>query len=508
MVQIRLVILALAAASQSYTAINATTQWYIRNGGAATNGGGFDATLGGTNRANQDACQVTIDNAAITATVNASTITFTGGYTATAADVGNVVNIFTSTGGTPPVMTRYVITAQGGTTWTTDIDTTAVTATITSACMGGSFADLGDWVLPNGRANGVSSTGTWKVWVKGGSTYTTTSSATWTMDAPVTGTPQVTIEGYTTTTGDGGRFTLTSSTNSVGLLTDLTGSTNWAIVNANLTHTAATRGICIQPNDSGDSITVKNVVMDGCSYGINADNVGARYPASGIYVLSSEIKNCTSDCILMYATTAQVHNLALVDSWVHDAVGVGVAFSTQTPVLRCYRSVVSDNGSHGISWNAAASTTSLSLVEIDGCNFYSNVGDGFRAAVGSIAAVGPAAYSIRCAIAYGNGGYGFNITASTLLSSTFLQFGYNAYGTNTSGNLNNITAGTGDVTLTADPFVSATNFALNATAGGGAALKGACSNTLPFTATNNRDIGADQTSGGSGGAMRATGSIH
>jgi hypothetical protein len=67
----------------------------------------------------------------------------------------------------------------------------------------------------------------------------------------------------------------------------------------------------------------------------------------------------------------------------------------------------------------------------------------------------------------------------------------NAFGNNGS---NGWAGSQGDVTLTADPFVSGStgNFALNATSGGGAALKAA---GLPA----NIDIGATQSSTGGGG---------
>jgi hypothetical protein len=492
----RVLLALLFCAAHGQAAINATTQWYIRNGGAATGGGGFDATLGGKNYANQDACQVTIDNAAITATIDGSTITFTGAtYTPTIADRGNIVNVITTTGGTPPTLTRYSITSHTATTWTIDIASGAVAATITSACMGGAFAKLSQWVLPNGRANGVSSTGTWIVWVKGGTTYTATSSNDWKMDAPVTGTPQITIKGYTTTPGDDGRFTLTSSTNSVDLISDLTGSTTWAVVNANLTHTAATRGICMVVLDSNDVMTIRNVTMDGCLNGINADNAGAHYPALGVHIIDSEIKNCTSDCVKVYSATTGIYPVTLRNSWIRGATGVGLIFATNLPNFQCYRSVISGNSSHGVSWNVAVASSTISVVDIEGCNFRSNGGDGFRAGVGNVGATGPLAYYIRNSISYGNGGFGFNLTAGTLLSSTFAQFDHNGYGDNISGNLNNLTAGTGDQTLTVDPFMSATDFALNNTAGGGAALRRAGAASSILSSTSGRDIGAVQTSG-------------
>jgi hypothetical protein len=77
-------------------------------------------------------------------------------------------------------------------------------------------------------------------------------------------------------------------------------------------------------------------------------------------------------------------------------------------------------------------------------------------------------------VSYGNSAYGLNF--STAPTGWVAVIDGNAYGSNTSGNLNNITAGPHDVVLTADPHVSGAgstpNLTLNATAGGGAAIRG------------------------------------
>lgn len=72
----------------------------------------------GTDRSQQNAVQVDIDNATITATTAgaaSNVMTFTAGYTPTAADVGNCVAI---TAGTNINAGIYEITAWTGTTWT------------------------------------------------------------------------------------------------------------------------------------------------------------------------------------------------------------------------------------------------------------------------------------------------------------------------------------------------------------------------------------------------------
>lgn len=93
-------------------------------------------------------------------------------------------------------------------------------------------------------------------------------------------------------------------------------------------------------------------------------------------------------------------------------------------------------------------------------------------------------------IFYHNGGFGITLNASTPINIE----DYNAFGSNTSGNTNNIlnTPGHHDVTLTSDPFVNAAggNFALNSSAG--ASLMNAGFPGTVGLSTGYLDIGAVQ----------------
>lgn len=77
---------------------------------------------------------------------------------------------------------------------------------------------------------------------------------------------------------------------------------------------------------------------------------------------------------------------------------------------------------------------------------YSNGRDGIR--ITSQAQ----AMALRNAILFGNGGYGLNQTGAT--ATTTFEGNYNAFGSNSSGNRNNVQAGSHDVSLSADPFVN------------------------------------------------------
>jgi hypothetical protein len=80
----------------------------------------------------------------------------------------------------------------------------------------------------------------------------------------------------------------------------------------------------------------------------------------------------------------------------------------------------------------------------------------------------------------------------------------NAFFNNTTAATRNVAAGIGTVTLSASPYTSiGTDFSLNATAGGGAACKGAgFPGVLQFGGTGHIDIGAVQSgTGGSTGGL-------
>jgi Right handed beta helix region len=122
-------------------AIGATTIWRARPSGNNANGGGFDPGLSGagTDFSKQNAAQVVFNGTTVRATTAGvgATITLVG-YTATAADIGNVLNI---TGGTNFITGRYAITAQGGTTWTLDRNCTTGAGAAMTGNMGGGWAD-------------------------------------------------------------------------------------------------------------------------------------------------------------------------------------------------------------------------------------------------------------------------------------------------------------------------------------------------------------------------------
>lgn len=127
-----------------------------------------------------------------------------------------------------------------------------------------------------------------------------------------------------------------------------------------------------------------------------------------------------------------------------------------------------------------------------------NTGDGIASAVTTANTFGLA---LANNIIDSNGGWGVNLQNSTGVITAVNR--NNAYRNNTSGARSNLSAGTGDVTLTADPFTNKAggDYSLNSVAGGGAACRAAgFPGAFPGgTTTGYLDVGAVQHQDAGGG---------
>jgi hypothetical protein len=122
-------------------AVNATAFWRVRPSGNNANGGGYDSAISGagTDFSKQNSAQVAFNGTTVRATTaGTSNVITLVGYSATAADIGNCLNI---TGGTNFITGFYFITAQGGTTWTLDRNCTSGAGAAMTGNMGGGWAD-------------------------------------------------------------------------------------------------------------------------------------------------------------------------------------------------------------------------------------------------------------------------------------------------------------------------------------------------------------------------------
>ncbi len=305
-------------------------------------------------------------------------------------------------------------------------------------------------------------------YVKASAPYALTSTLT-----PPTG---LRIEGYMTTPGArDGRPTITSATNSltlfsIGAIFDAT------FAHLELTHTASTRGKGFAATGVSEGVCIADCVIDGCSNGISGDWV-VDFLMNQLRITDTEIKNCTG-----YGVRNSGNYTHLCGCNLHDNATAGVnggQFNTNAVSLTLSRCRVWANGA-GVTITRDARRH----LRITDSVIANNTGDGVSSVSSSTSVY------FRNVINYGNGGWGVNFTAAP----TFVGGNRNnAYGANTSGARQNLTAGTDDVTLTADPFTDAAggDFTVNTTAGGGAAVRSAGSPV-------NTDIGVFQHAAASG----------
>lgn len=462
-------------------ALASTVCWEVRpTTGNNANGGGFDTLRTGTDYSQQSSPQVTFDGVTIRGTTSAANGTLTVvGYTVSAADAGNIVNI---TGGTNFIAGRYSVNSVtvGTNVWNLDRACTSAAGAAMTGRMGGA-------VLSITTATGATAATGNKYFVKAESGITITASIAF---SPTAVTPSSTnmpnrLIGYNATRGDGGRVTITCSTN--------TGITALSSANAgawieNFDINCASLGTSTGVSVTGSSQVRNCKVSNATSNGIT---------------LAAGSNSCVYDCEVTGCTAAAT---AAVNS------GTG---SNQCSVLRCW---VHDNACPGILNGAGGHMVAYCLVT----NNTGASSDGIRVVDGSTVVnntcynngrhgIMKNATTFRADLWYNNllvsnGGYGISGNTASGQPATEMYDG-NAFFGNTSGTRQNMDAagsttvnGTGtytnvkDVVLTGTPFVNAAagDFRLNAGAGAlcrGTGLPGA----LPgVTQTGRIDFGCLQ----------------
>ncbi len=336
-----------------------------------------------------------------------------------------------------------------------------------------------------------------KVFIKATGTYTLT--VTTTITAATKGdttSGRISIEGYTTYPGQlDGRPIITSATNSVTLFT-VNDNDFYEFVHLKLTHTAGTRGNGFTSSTSASTpFWIKDCIFDGCLSATNQNNNW-----SVMYMDGCEVMNCTSTTIAVgFGPTLFIYSCDI-----HDNAGAGIigAQNGGSGTTISMQDCIFDTNLIGI--NVTNTTTSCNITA-HGCVFVDNTGDAIKMAATSSAS--GVTVELENNVFYGNGGYGIdNLDEQAIADANTRINRNNAFGSNTPSPYTGIAAGTGEITLTADPFVSRAgrNFAPNTTAGGGAAIRAAAyPTTWPSgTTLSYHDVGAAQhqdTGGTSGG---------
>ncbi|MGO9519564.1 MAG: hypothetical protein ACLPND_21210 [Candidatus Korobacteraceae bacterium] len=463
--------------------IQSGMQWDVRTTGADTNGGGFDPTVTspGTDYSQQASAQVAFTDLIIGSTTTQLTSVLDA-FGATSP--GNVINI---TGGSGCTTGWFEILSVSGSTATMD-RAVGTAASVCTGNLGGSFATPAQGITQataSTVALGTIFLGN-TVNVKAG-TYT--QAALTTIDNSYVA--LVTVLGYSATHGDGGTKPLITESAGNNLFnTGFCGTSPCRIVvnNVSMSTTAGSPGDgFLAFRNNGPSyldLVISNSKMDGFRIAVNGDYTGYLYNWSALYLLNTEIVNTTTYCA-SNGRPGPVGVTYVVNSYLHNSTGTSDCLVTQGVELFVINSVIAANGGSAITPH----TYPAALVYVINSDLSLNGGSGVT---------GENLQILQNSIMYGNGAYGIN--AAGVYPTAINQ--NNAYGANTSGDRNNLAVGTGDVSLSANPFTSSSNFALNATAGGGAALKAHGTPGLMPAGTGYIDIGAlqSQCTGGGGGS--------
>jgi len=459
-------------------ALSANTVWEVRTAGLDTNGGGFVTGASGSDYSQQDAKNSGGADGSTTDAVANGTTTITS---ATAnfgtTIVGNIIYLQGGSGGLAAGW--YEVTARASTTSIT-IDRNVAAGTGITMNIGGALITIGQALTNMTVAEHI-------CYVKVGTYNLTTALATSVGGATFFNSR---LTGYNTTRGDAptgaSRPTIATNGNAINALN--IAHQGWVVSNFIIDGAGASRGLI------GVNISALYSAIVNCKVK-DFDTRGMLVPALADSIIDRcEVTACTQGI----RTGGQ---FAIVNSVIHANTGVGIdaIASTLAYIDRCVIANNSGASSDGISGIVLG-------VSIRNCTIYGNGRDGIRntnpyANLGCV---------IQNNLLVSNGGYGLNLSA-VRSSVSYPEFAYNAFYNNTSGARNNVLAGAGDVTLTADPFTNAAggDFSLNTTAGGGAAARAVgFPGVFPgISTTGYLDIGAAQHGDpvGGGGAPRSAG---
>lgn len=453
----------LTLSASGWAALSASTVWEVRTTGNDTNGGGY--VSGGADWSQQDSAQYSVTDA-----VTAGTTTITSATASFGTDV--VGNICYVSGGTGSITAGWyqIASRTNSTTIVVDRSTGLTTGTGVTLHIGGALASPGQM----GGIVAAVNAGGWIVWQKSG-TYSVTSSSSNVAGGIVSlanGSNSAAAPlrwiGYGSTRGDGGTKPLIQASSITSVTLFATGHNFYRI--ENLEFDGASQSAVIGISLGGTWNIARKVRAQRCVTGISSANANP--------LELCEATTCSTSGIIGPVST-----------------------------IGCY--------SHANSGNGFASGANSGAVYID-CISASNGGYGY----------GPWSYqSINCT-AYGNTGAGWSLSGGGMQGVTCLNClstdntggGWvpgalspqllliNCAGRNNGGVGNYSSAHLTDtgaapsvigfIALTSDPYVAAGsgNFALNTTAGGGAACRAAgIPGAFPGgTTTGYFDIGAVQ----------------
>lgn len=471
----------------AFASFGSATNWDVRTTGVDTDGGAFDSGVvsPGTDESQGSGTSISI---VLTGT---TTGTGTPVFSATTNGPGNFVHIASGSGCTTG---WYEILSQATGVATFD----HAMGTSTDVCVG----TIGGSLLTIQTADGQTVGGN-TVNIQSG-TYTWTSTYT----VHVT-TAAITWLGYQTTHGDGGtRPLITTATNSTRLInTGLSTAGMFVLWNVSLSNTAATNSDAIWQQSvhctGGSTWVFNHDLFTGFAISIN-DEDSAGDEVCLVSINGTEITGSTT---IGVQTGGGTTGLIVRGSYFHANLADVNASGNALTGINLLNSIFAGATINGAAVGINPGASNISTNTVQGCAFYGVTTSG-SAALFFISNAGFDFVSNN--IFYGNyraiagDGIAANVARNYATSKN------NAFGNNTVAN-SSFLATPSDITLTANPFVSAStgNFALNTTSGGGALLRAAAyPGAFGTTTTNYLDVGAAQSQGSAGTTAANYGDSH
>lgn len=441
-------------------ALTASQQWWLRTGGDELNGGGYDATVSGagTNYANQDAAQLSLSDMAC---ANSTTLTsVTGGFTALM--IGNIVRIASGTNFTAGY---YMVTARASTNSVT-VDrnpTNGGSATGGTGRLGGAFASpvnlasggtanqpvvaspLAPGHIVNVRGGGTDNPASPDYTPTGGTGY-------WTMPAGNLTT------GIIQFTGFNGRPFLQSD----GAIIK---TSYWRLTHVKLSPTG-TASPMLQDTNAGGSGKLAGLALIDVVFDQNGQDC-ALCDTVGMMQQSF----CTNTGSTAAGTVSTVKG-ANHGGWFYNN-----QFAHQRgPAIELYQmggavgNLITDcrlTTKGAIEVGTIGNIANPIVIGVINNTLDSNLGDGIRA----LDAGGCCSGVVFNNLVTNSGRYNLNYPTN---ADRFVSIrpDYNAVYNGGTANRNNVSAGAHDVTLSANPYMGSGDYALNGTAGGGAACVG------------------------------------
>ena len=433
--------------------------WEVRPAtGSDNNGGGFNPSATGTDYSQQTSPQWALTGIASSGAGN--TILYAS---AAATMVGNVAQAISGTNINPGYYEILSVSVGVSITFSTNNSGGSICSGVAVSGViniGGALATLTNAITQSTQNNIIYCTGSQII----------TSAITLSLSYSGSGAANYqaySIIGYSSSRGDNGRFTITTSTDSIDIIRYASGTGQVNLFNLLLQSTAGSPGNGIEAGTSGGSydLALFNCRITGCLNGILA-------PYSGSYFIvplslnNCQIDTCTSNGINTVST------LFVLNSLIYGNAGHGILTDT-TPNQSAggfviIGSVVYNNGLDGIRHKTTSSSANnANPCIILNCALLNNVDAGYNFDSNNAVTL----HLINNIIDSNGTGYLAAGAGGMVMAGTQLN---NAVRNNTTLRTN-FPTGVGEITLTADPFTnrSGLDFTLNATAGGGAACKAA-----------------------------------